>query len=153
MANNKNPRVFKRDVTGPDDLERRSGMGSTTSRTSGSSRTTRTGTPRTSTNTKPVPKRISPGKRMTTKKMYKETSHRAMWRDALGPDSVPGLSKKSLKKLGQQEGGKASYGITKRGDAKLKKAGFNLSPKQGRKISDMYAKQQKKQSRNVRRGN
>lgn len=66
MPINKNPRmVRKRDL--PGDLEGRVGGGTPVGRATGGGRTTRTGTPRTSTNTKPPAKRTSPGQRIKTK--------------------------------------------------------------------------------------
>ena len=63
--------IIKRNtVTDPENLGAKSGPANTAGSRGGGrgGGTTRTGTPRTSTNTKPVSRRTSPGKRMTPKK-------------------------------------------------------------------------------------
>ena len=109
--------------------------------TTGGTRTTRTGTPRTSTNTSAPSRRTSPGQRTSpsakTRQVFDQMNS---W--AIGKTSAP--STRDAKKLLQKLDGQFSQGKSNRIDAKLKKAGSKLSPKQGRKIKNMAAKQARK---------
>jgi hypothetical protein len=130
MATIRTPNIIKRNtVSDPENLGAKSGPANTAGSRGGGAggRTTRTVTPA---------KRISSGKRMTSKKTYQAINDKAAMH------GIGALSKKQVKKTSQREDGMVSYSgpyaknkTDKRIDAKLQKAGSKLSPKQGRKIS------------------